>query len=68
MAQQDKKTLKILHVCSICLLISGFSGIVINLMTAPGSFPTTSLFLTGIGAMLAVAVSTKYLMTQQHLK
>ncbi len=66
--RQNDNTLNLLHVLSMGILIIGFVGIVFNLMISPDRFPVVSLFITAIGAMLAVAVSTKYLIWQQYKK
>lgn len=68
MMRQNDKNLKMLHIFSMGALIIGFFSMVFNLIAAPGKFPAASLFVTAIGAMLAVAVSTKYLIWQQYEK
>ena len=66
MTPQNDGELKTLNFISIGLLIIGFVGIVFNLIAAPAVFPVGPLFLTATGAMLAVAVSTKYLIWRQY--
>ncbi len=66
MTPQNDSVLKTLHFLSLGLLIIGFAGIFFNLIAAPSVFPVGSLFLTATGAMLAVAVSTKYLIWRQY--
>ena len=68
MALQEDNTLKILHFVSLGILILGFLGIIFNLMATPDKFPTTSLFVAGVGVMLVVAVSTKYQMWRDYLR
>lgn len=66
MSRQNDKNLKRLHVLSIGILSVGFLGLLMNLISHPEKFPVLSLYATAIGAMLAVAVSTKYLMWRQY--
>lgn len=66
MPRQNDKNLKQLHVLSIGILSIGFLGILMNLIVQPDKFPVLSLYATAIGAMLSVAVSTKYLMWRQY--
>lgn len=68
MAQRTRKRLKMLHVSSTCILIIGVLGIIFNLIVTPEKFPTISLYLAAIGAMLAVAISTKFLIWRNYEK
>lgn len=68
MTEQNDKSLRFLHVLSLCLLITGFLGILFNVAAHPDRFPTVSLYVTATGAMLSVAVSTKYLIWRQYEK
>lgn len=66
MAAQSSKSLKSFHFISIGIMIAGFCGILFSLAFRPAAFPTFFLFLTALGAMLSVAVSTKYLAWRQY--
>ena len=56
MAPQSEKKLKMLCVFAPCILIVGLLGIIFNISVTPEEFPTISLFLAAIGAILAVVI------------
>ena len=56
MAQQTEIKLKLLYVFGPCVLIAGLLGIIFNIIVTPEKFPTISLFLAGVGAILAVVI------------